>query len=94
MADTLPFRVQAGATASSGSSGDNSFIGPGGDNAQVNASQGGAPGGRWPQDDLPMNAAIGNSTGWTEGFSPSPENPPLPGSNTEGVGLTPNGTRR
>jgi len=93
MAD-LPFRSQAASSAGSGSSGDNSFIGRGGENADINGSQGGAPGGRWPQDDLPMSAAPGNASGWTEGFSPSSENPPLPGSNTDGVGLTPTGNRR
>lgn len=90
----LPFRSQAASSAGSGSSGDNSFIGRGGENADINGTQGGAPGGRWPQDDLPMSAAPGNSQGWSEGFSPSSETPPLPSSHTEGVGLTPSGNRR
>jgi hypothetical protein len=90
----LPFRSQVSQTASSGSSGDNSFIGRGAEDADINGTQGGAPGGRWPQDDLPMSAAPGNAQGWTEGFSPSNENPALPGSPDEGVGLTPAGNRR
>ena len=93
MAD-LPFRSQAASSAGSGSSGDNSFLGRGGEDAEINGHQGDAPGGRWPQDDLPMDAAIGNNKGWTEGFSPSSDNPPLPSSHTDGVGLTPSGNRR
>jgi hypothetical protein len=85
----LPFPSQ-----SSGSSGDVSYIGSGAENAGINGHQGDAPGGRWPQDDLPVASAPGNSMGWTEGFSPSPENPPLPGSPTDGVGLPPAGNRR
>lgn len=90
----LPFRTQAGSSAASGSVGDISHLGRGAEDADINGSQGGAPGGRWPQDDLPMASAPGNASGWTEGFSPSSENPPLPGSHTEGVGLPPTGIRR
>lgn len=81
-------------TSGSGSSGDTSHLPAGGENAGVNGQQGGAPGGRWPQEDLPMNPTPSGG-GWTEGFSPSPENPPLPapGSN-DGAGLPPNGIRR
>jgi hypothetical protein len=87
----LPFRAQAASSAGSGSSGDNSYIGP---EAGINGHQGDAPGGRWPQDDLPMSSAPGNAKGWTEGYSPSPENAPLPSSHTDGAGLPPAGGRR
>lgn len=66
----------------------------GGEDADICGQQGQAPGGRWPQDDLPMSAAPGNSSGFTEGFAPTADNPPLPTSHTEGVGLPPTGTRR
>lgn len=88
---TLPFLVQTGSSAASGSSGDNSFIGP---EQGIDGQSPGAPGGRFPQDDLPMNPTPSGG-GWSEGFSPSSENPPLPapGSN-DGAGLPPNGNRR
>jgi hypothetical protein len=90
----LPFRAQASQTAGSGSSGDNSFIGRGGEDAEINGQQGEAPGGRWPQDDLPVASTPSGGQGWTEGFNPTSENPPLPGTNTEGVGSPPSGNRR
>lgn len=66
----------------------------GGEDSAIDETQGGAVGGRWPQDDLPMAAAPGNASGFTEGFAPTADNPPLPTSHTEGCGLTPSGIRR
>lgn len=83
----LPFGTQA----SGGSTGNNSYLPP---EQGIDGQQGGAPGGRWPQDDLPMRPTSTPGNGWSEGFSPSPENPPMPSSHTDGVGLTPNGIRR
>jgi hypothetical protein len=83
----LPFRAQASASSGSGSSGDNSYIGP---EQGINGTQGGAPGGRLPQDDLPMRPS---PPSWSEGFSPSPDNPPLPTSHEDGVGKCPSGGR-
>jgi hypothetical protein len=87
----LPFRAQASASSGPGSSGDNSHIGRGGEDADINGTQGGAPGGRLPQDDLPMRSS---PPSWSEGFSPTNDNPPLPSSHTDGVGLPPSGGRR
>lgn len=78
----------------SGSSGDTSHLGRGGEDAEINGTQGGAPGGRWPQDDLPMNAAPGNAQGWTEGFNPTADQGANPIDNTQGTGLTPAMPRR
>jgi hypothetical protein len=88
MAD-LPFRSQAASSAGPGSSGDNSHLPP---EQDIDGVNGRAPGGRWPQDDLPMRS--NSAPGWSDGFSPSPDNPPLPTDHTDGVGLPPNGTRR
>lgn len=80
----LPFNTP------SGSSGDTSHNGRGAEQADINGSATGpAPGGRWPDADLPMSSAPGNTTGWTEGFSPEAGNPA-----PNGDGLTPAGIRR
>jgi len=80
--------------ASSSGIANTSHLPRGGEDADINGEQGMAPGGRWPQDDLPMSSAPGNASGFTEGFSPTADNPPLPTSHTEGVGLPPSGIRR
>jgi hypothetical protein len=85
-----PLRRQAGTSAL----GDNSYIGP---EQGINGEQGAAPGGKSIADDLPMRSAHVAGSGFTEGFSPSSDNPPLPdptGDVNAGVGLTPNGIRR
>lgn len=83
----LPF---TNGTSGGGSSGDTSHNGPGAEQAGINGSSTGpAPGGRWPDSDLPMDAAPGNGSGWSEGFSPSPTNAPA-----NGDGLPPAGNRR
>lgn len=89
-----PFLSSTSAGSAGPGSGDTSHLGRGAEDADVNGSQGGAPGGRWPQDDLPVDAAPGNASGWTEGFNPTSDNPPLPASHTDGVGLPPAGNRR
>lgn len=93
MAD-LPFRSDAAQTSSPGSIGDVSHLPPGAENSPIDQPSVSAPGGRFPQDDLPMVAYHGGGSGFTEGFSPSPENPPLPTDPMDGVGLTPTGNRR
>lgn len=90
---SLPFRSQASASAGPGSSGDNSFLPPGAENADIDGVNGRAAS-RWPQDELPVASTPAGGSGWTEGFNPTADNPPLPTSHTDGVGLPPNGNRR
>jgi hypothetical protein len=88
MADKLPFRSQAGAASS--------MSGPEGDiPGWTPFTQGEAPAGKvFSEGELPVIATHGGS-GFSEGFSPSAMNPPLPapGSDT-GFPLPPSGNRR